>query len=48
MAGAESASHQIISAEGDVEDEVVPFINHVQTAESEGQDEESAKTTKSS
>jgi len=31
-AGAESASHQMISAEGDVEDEVV------QTAESEGQD----------
>ena len=28
----------MISADGDAEDEVVPFLNHVQTAESEGQD----------
>ena len=28
----------MISADGDAEDEVVPFINHDQTANSEGQD----------
>jgi hypothetical protein len=28
----------MINVEGDTEDEVVPFINHVRTAESEGQD----------
>ena len=28
----------MISADGDAEDEFVPFIDHIQTAESEGQD----------